>query len=518
MLVAVIAFFLAFAAAIGLAAVYYVHMFQLESYLPVQFSKWLLERAKSKRILVFLPAIVAAVVTVLWRESAVAFVAGAVLLACNAWFFRPFKAKKPLVFTPRVWRMLTTFALICILMSVLFAVLGLCGLAPLLLPFAGFILLLANLINRPIEKAVCNHYIKEAKNIIKARKNTLTVIGITGSYGKTSTKFFLTKLLSQKYNVLMTPASYNTTMGVVRVIREMLKPSHEIFICEMGARDIGEIKEICDIVLPSYGIITSIGPQHLETFKCIENIVKTKFELGDAVGVNDHMVLNGDNRYIYDRRYSEKYTYYGMVNTKVGYFAENVATTSDGTAFTLRFPDGEVLDFTSRLIGKHNVLNILASVAMADKFGIERRDLVRAVKMLEPPAHRLQIVDGGDITIIDDSFNSNPSGSRSALEALSSFDGVRVLVTPGMVELGDSQSILNYELGVSAGDFCEYIYVVGSVNYDSIYKGVLSTGFDVTRRLIRVNSPEEAIAMVRALPTSLKKIVLLENDLPDNFK
>ncbi len=518
MLYATIAYYLALAVALGLSAVYYAHMFQLESYLPVQFLKWLFDRSRRKRIGIFLPALAAAFIMLFWRGKLWPVAVSAACLALCAWFFRPYKAKKPLVVTARVRRMFVTYAILIVLVSVLCTVFDLVGLTALLMPLSGLLLLLANLINRPIEKAVCNYYIGQAKKIIKARKNTLTVIGITGSYGKTSTKYFLTKLLSQKYNVLMTPASYNTTMGVVRVVREMLKPSHEIFICEMGARDIGEIKEICDIVLPSYGIITSIGPQHLETFKSIENIVKTKFELADSVADPCHMVLNGDNRYIFDRRYNEKYTYYGMVNPDVGYFADNVSTTSDGTSFNLHFPDDETYVFSSRLIGKHNVLNILASVAMADKFGVDRKDIVRAVKMLEPVPHRLQLVDGGNLTIIDDSFNSNPSGSRSALEALSSFDGVRVLVTPGMVELGDSQSILNHELGVLAGDICQYIYVVGGVNYDSIFKGVESTGFDVTKRLIRVDTPEQAITMVRALPTDNKKIVLLENDLPDNFK
>ena len=138
--------------------------------------------------------------------------------------------------------------------------------------------------------------------------------------------------------------------------------------------------------------------------------------------------------------------------------------------------------------------------------------------MLNPVPHRLQLVDGGDVTIIDDSFNSNPIGSRSALEALAVFDGVRVLVTPGMVELGESQSFLNYEFGVLAGKICQYIYVVGEVNYESIYNGVFSTGFDVDKRLIRVKSPEDALFRVRSLRTDYQKIVLLENDLPDNFR
>ena len=125
--------------------------------------------------------------------------------------------------------------------------------------------------------------------------SNITVIGITGSYGKTSVKFYLNKLLSAKYNVLMTPESFNTPLGVVKTIRTSLKATHEIFICEMGAKNINDIKEICDIVHPKHGVITSIGPQHLESFKTVENVVKTKFELADAIDKNGMVFLNYEN-------------------------------------------------------------------------------------------------------------------------------------------------------------------------------------------------------------------------------
>lgn len=516
----IIVYVLALAAALSLSAAYYAHMFQLESYLPVQFLKWLASGLpwKKKGAALFVAAF-AVTAFALFPGRPAAFTAGAAAFTVSAFFFRPVRgAKKPLVVTSRVKRLFAAFAVLCALAGILCAVWNLVVLTPLFLPAAPFILLLANVVNRPVERAVRRYYINDAKKIIKARGKTLTVIGITGSYGKTSTKFFLAKLLSQKYNVLMTPASYNTTMGVVKVVREMLKPSHEIFICEMGARRAGEIGEICDIVLPDHGIITSIGPQHLETFKSIETIIRTKFELADAVGDRGVMVLNGDNRYIYERRYNVNYNYYGVENGKSGYLASDVAASVDGSAFSLRFPDGETLSLRSRLIGRHNVLNILAAAAMADKLGVERKSIARAVQMLEPVPHRLELVDGGDIVIIDDAFNSNPAGAKSALEALAVFDGVRILVTPGMVELGESQGILNREFGAKAAEVCQYIYIVGKVNYDSIYRGAALAGFDVGARVIAVDRPEQAVAAVRALATDKKKYVLLENDLPDNFR
>ena len=205
-----------------------------------------------------------------------------------------------------------------------------------------------------------------------------------------------------------------------------------------------------------------------------------------------------------------------MENGDSAYFADKVRTTSDGTSFEF-ISEKETMTLSSRLIGKHNVLNIVAACAVAQRLGVEKNDIVRAVKMLEPVPHRLQLIDSGDIVIIDDSFNSNPAGAKSALEALSCFDGVKVLVTPGMVELGESQDILNREFATQASNICNYIYIVGKVNYDSIFKGAKTTGFDVSSRLVSVSSPEQAISLARALPTDKRKIILLENDLPDNF-
>ena len=134
-------------------------------------------------------------------------------------------------------------------------------------------------------------YINDAKKIIKNCPDLL-VIGITGSFGKTSVKYFLDELLSVKYNVLKTPGNFNTTLGVVKTIRSSLRATHDIFLCEMGAKNIGDIKEICDIVHPKMGIITSVGEMHLESFKSIENVRKTKFELADSLPENGKIFLN----------------------------------------------------------------------------------------------------------------------------------------------------------------------------------------------------------------------------------
>lgn len=516
MIYALVAYFLTFAVAVWLASCYFIHMFQLEAYLKKQYLKWVKTELVKNIIPKMIPMFVFAVV-LMFNSGITTFALLSVLNLLCCYIFRPKKAKKAFVYTARVKRLLTTTVLLNFVVLIPASVFGLYFIFPIIFVLSELVILLAAYINDPVEKAVRNKYINEAKRIISARKKNLTVIGITGSYGKTSTKFFLAKILSKKYNVFMTPASYNTTMGVVKAIREMLKPTHEIFICEMGARNTGEIKEICDIVLPDYGIITSVGPQHLETFKSIENVIKTKFELFDAVIDKRNVFLNADNSYIYEKAAAENSVFYGINNKSAGYVAENITCSSSGTDFALNMPC-EKLNLSTRLLGEHNVLNIAACCAVAHKLGVDSRDIAISVRMLEPVEHRLQMFDGGDVVIIDDSFNSNPSGAKAALDVLSKFDGTRILVTPGMIELGEKQEELNRAFGAQASKVCDYIYIVGKVNYNAIAEGIASGQFDVENRLFAVSSPEQAVNMARMLQETSKKYVLLENDLPDNFR
>lgn len=516
MIYALVAYFLTFAVAAWLAACYFIHMFQLEAYLKKQYLKWVKTELVKNIIPKMIPMFVFAVV-LMFNSGITTFALLSVLNLLCCYIFRPKKAKKAFVYTARVKRLLTTTVLLNFVVLIPASVFGLYFIFPIIFVLSELVILLAAYINDPVEKAVRNKYINEAKRIISARKKNLTVIGITGSYGKTSTKFFLAKILSKKYNVFMTPASYNTTMGVVKAIREMLKPTHEIFICEMGARNTGEIKEICDIVLPDYGIITSVGPQHLETFKTIENVIKTKFELFDAVKDKQKVFLNADNSYIYEKASAENSVFYGINNKSAAYVAENITCSYSGTDFVLNMPC-EKLNLSTRLLGEHNVLNIAACCAVAHKLGVDSRDIAISVRMLEPVEHRLQMFDGGDVVIIDDSFNSNPSGAKAALNVLSKFDGTRILVTPGMIELGEKQEELNRAFGAQAAKVCDYIYIVGKVNYNAIAEGITSGQFDVENRLFAVSSPEQAVNMARMLQETSKKYVLLENDLPDNFR
>ena len=514
-----IIYLLAFLLAFTLIIINQMHMFQLNSYKPKVHTAWV--RTNLNVI------IVKSILSIFAAASAILFgtvgtIIGTVILLLTALINKPVKAKKPLVYTNRVKRMLVTTAILTAVFILLLSLVlgfgnGTAVVSALFSICAPFVLLTANALNQPLEKSINNGFINEAKDMINACPD-LTVIGVTGSYGKTSVKFYLNKLLSAQYNVLITPENYNTTLGVVKTIRGSLKATHEIFICEMGAKNINDIKEICDIVKPKHGIITSIGPQHLESFKTIENVVKTKFELADAVPDDGMVFLNYDNDYIYNNKINKKIVSYGIEdNNRNEYRAYDITVSVNGSEFKLKDSNGTEHIFSTKLIGKHNVCNIVAAIAVADKLGVPMDKIIMQVRRLEGVPHRLQLIKGGNALIIDDAYNSNPSGSKAALETLDTFDGFKVLVTPGMVELGEKQYECNKEFGVNAAAVCDFVALVGKKQTEPIYDGLLSAGYDEKKIFVAANL-QEALGKVNTLNSCGKqKIVLLENDLPDNY-
>jgi UDP-N-acetylmuramoyl-tripeptide--D-alanyl-D-alanine ligase len=445
------------------------------------------------------------------------------LLICFPLYFRLRKnSKKKLVFTHRVMRMCATAAVITVgvMIGVLFAPVAARALICVILALSvNYLPMIANLINTPIEKGIQRHYINDAKRIIASLPNLITV-GITGSYGKTSAKFFLAKMLQSRYNTLMTPESYNTTMGVVKTVRTGLTAAHEIFVCEMGAKKLGEIKEICDIVQPKFGLLTSIGPQHLETFGSIENVTATKFELIDSLPAGGTAILNFSNPHILGHTLRDDITNvtFGTENSDV--FAENIQVSPRGMRFTLHFPDNKAIECETRLLGAHNAENICGAAAVAWKLDVPLEAIALAISRLEPVPHRLQLIESGADIIIDDAFNSNPAGAKSAVETLGGFDPgqfTRILVTPGMIELGAKSYELNKTFGGQAAAHCDYVLLVGERQTQPIHDGLIDAGFDKNRLKV-FESVTNAVDYARGINTNGKKrVILLENDLPDTY-
>lgn len=524
-----------------LYVIYLLHMFQQNSYKPREYGEWMQVHTNVGRLLG----------KCLYGMIALPLVAignvGCLITACimnimTILVNKPRKAKKPLVYTPRVRRMLFTTAVLYLVVILIALCMGFWGFKtfegsgqpgypwnyPAMWEMRGmslallvlfilqpFLILLVNLINHPVEKGIDQYYINDAARILRQMPD-LKIIGVTGSYGKTSVKYYLNTLLSAQYNVLHTPGNYNTTLGVVRTIRESMKPFHEIFICEMGAREVGDIKEICDLVHPDYGVITSIGPQHLQSFHTLENIIATKFELADAVPESGRVFLNYDNDYIRNHKIDKTVVSYGAATENVDFRAYDITVSPRGSLFKMKDETGKEHEFHTRLVGAHNVQNVAGAIAVAHTLGIPMEKLIYPVKQLESVPHRLQLIKQGDSILLDDAYNSNKNGFMAALDTLAMFRELRILMTPGMVELGDKQYDENKEVGIYAADKCDYAVLVGREQTRPIQDGLLEAGF-TSSRMIVVDTLQEAFQMVGAIPNERQKVILIENDLPDNY-
>ena len=519
--------------------------FQLEGYESARFLRWLVNKPQR---------------TIMWRALVFAGVASVVSLALN-WFGQdteplylaiwgvagllgvwpepPKEVKQTFKLTQRATRLLITAFAVAVIALIgaevtliatfdlsdrtNFAVITFIGLvifhlAPLALP-------LANLIMYPVETLFRRMFRARARRNLKQAGPV--VVGITGSYGKTSTKEYLAHILGGRYNVLATPKSYNTLMGVCMVINDNLADgkSYDYFIVEMGAYIEGEIREICELVEPQISIITAVGPQHLERFGSLEATARAKYEIMEALPPDGIGIFNWDNHHVrtlYEKGYPNTRIAISWENaehaTQLRFLARNVKQTVNGLEF-------DVIDtyleeehhFSTSLVATHNVTNILLAAAVARHLDVPLAEIAMRVASLEPAEHRLQrrTLPGG-ITVIDDAYSANPVGARNVLDVLALYDsGRRVLITPGIVELGQLQEQENHKLGHHAAQVCTDIVLVGIEQTMPIQQGIRETGFD-NERLYVYDTRDEAITWFQH---ELKEgdTVLFLNDLPDTY-
>lgn len=514
-----------------------LHILQLDGYKPIRYMRWVAYHLKKCfEVYEVLGVVITLTVISVFGVHQTRWL---FTVLCVCWIaFQLYKilwrkkeeAKKPLVYTARAKRLLG----ITLAFQAIFAVL-------IALTFSNFhwrlgaflfceltvpVLVICSNLILPIELTINNAYLRDAKKRIRTLKPK--IIGITGSYGKTSTKYILNQILSKKYNVLMTPNSYNTPMGICKVIRGELTSEHEFFIVEMGAYKRGDIKELCRLAPPDIGILTAVGPQHLERFKSIENTAKAKYELIEALPSDGLAVINNDNEICADlaeKTVSVPVNRYGVRSKDIDddtieIRATDIKHSHKGLSFTVSAAGIGAGDITTRLLGQHNVSNILAAIAVSLHCGMSLDDIRSAIRVLEPVPHRLELKpsDTG-VIVIDDSFNSNPEGAKAALNVLTDFvndsDGKKVLVTPGMVELGEREYDENKKLGSHAAKVCDLVILVGDETTEPILDG-----------LKHENYPEQQIHKVKnlaevqlQLAKNLKAgdVVLFENDLPDNY-
>lgn len=345
-----------------------------------------------------------------------------------------------------------------------------------------------------------------------AERTDLIKIAITGSYGKTSVKNYLSEILSAKYRVLATPASYNTPMGIAKSVAQ-LDASHDVFIAEMGARRVGDIKKLMKIVKPDIGVLTGINAQHLETFHSQENIAREK-KLVVQMCDGDAFANSTTQQYFSQNNSKHSVRMPIFVGGEEDYVrAGEVGIAENGSVFNLYIGE-RVFVVTTKLLGRHNIENLLLAAAVALELGVEPEQIVSKIKGLQPVEHRLQLICANGIKIIDDTFNGNPDGARCAIEVLQGFVGRKIAVTPGLVELGEREIEENYKLGRELASVCDLVILVGEKRTAPIKRGLVEGGY---KGKIAVYSDLASAQNDFSSVLHLGDVLLLLNDLPDIY-
>jgi UDP-N-acetylmuramoyl-tripeptide--D-alanyl-D-alanine ligase len=502
----------------------YLHLFQQEEYDGGRFVRWLVrERACDRRLSLALAAILAAQLLLPAAAAAAwlyAGLAGAACLAVAAIERDPRKtAKKPLAMTARAKRIYLLALVLAAAVGAAAAIASDLALAWIVaVQLIPLLLVAANLLLAPFEARVQRRYWNEAHEKLGRLKPV--VIGITGSYGKTSVKHIIGHVLESAAPTLITPGSVNTAMGIARVVRERLQPHHRWFVVEMGAYGIGSIQRLCALTPPDLGIITAIGKAHYERFKTLDAVSHAKFELAEAARDNGGNVIVAADvlEFTWPRQFAERHR-------------DIVVTVGDeaGAALAIRAlrqdAGGIVAEITWRgadyrlqapLFGLHQGRNIALAFAAACTLGLAPEDVVAGLKSTPQIAHRLEVKrQRGGTVVIDDAYNSNPVGFASALallDCLRPADGRRILVTPGMAELGSEHVAEHARIGRLAAEHVDVLVAVAPHR-----AAPLVTAFhDAAPEREIIPCPTFAEArdwLDRHLGGG--DVVLIENDLPD---
>lgn len=389
-----------------------------------------------------------------------------------------------------------------------------------------FILILTNYINKPIEKLISKSYLQKAKRKLINNKNIIK-IAITGSYGKTSTKNILNRILSEHYYTLATPKSYNTLLGISKTINDSFNNNIDIFICEMGAFRKKEIKEMTKYIEPTISIITEIGPQHLETFHQIHNIIDTKFEIIDYANYETIGILNYDNEYIKNRQINSisNYLTIGINNKETSFFANNISIKNNNNQIITTFDimnniTNETIHIDTLLLGYHNIYNILISYATIQalkefKINITNDIFTEAIYNMESIPHRLSQSTLDNIYIFDDSYNSNIKGFLNAIDIINKMDTKKIIITPGIVDLKNLTKEYNELIATKLLIFDE-IYLIDNHSSRYIKNKLEELNY---QNIYTYSKYKEAYSEVinKYHQKDIKVSLLIENDLPDNY-
>ncbi len=502
----------------------YLHIYQQEEYDSARFLRWLVARrsfdTRASYLLFIIGSIGFWIVLADWLTACLAI---ATFLGLAFVEKDPRKAsKKKLVMTGRANRIfwsasailaIGAFALAFARLSVFVWIL--------LVQLIPIALVAGNSLMAPYERKIQKRFWSEAHAKLQSLKPT--IVGITGSYGKTSTKHLLGHILEMQAPTLITPGSVNTPMGIARIVREQLGSHHRFFVCEMGAYGPGSIERLCRLAPPDAGVITAIGMAHYERFKSLDAVARTKFELAEAVAAKGGTVILAEQVLGFEaaRRFRERHTQKTIVagkgadcalrlvssaQTETGIEAEVIW---NGASYVLRAP----------IYGEHHISNMAVAFAAACTLGVSPQDAIVALRSVSQISHRLELKSGpGGARIIDDAYNSNPVGFASGLALLSALNrngGRRILVTPGMVELGEAHDEEHRKIGELAANQVDVLVAV----VPDRMKSLTSAYARGNPNGIVLPCPNFAAAQ-DWLNANLRQndVVLMENDLPDLFE
>ena len=513
-----------------------LHLFQLEHYEAARLRVWVQRRnARVDMTLLALCVAAGGVLTIAAAADAdlvvlvLGIAAGVVRAGMGHRIIRRPQTKR-LVFTARARRLFGVALAMPTLVLALVALAVIAGAPAWVAPLLGTLtavlgvvaapelLFAADTALRPVQKVETRRFVHRASR--KLHEIGPLTIGITGSFGKTTTKACVAEVAELRGPAYSTPASYNTYLGVVRAINEGLTAKHRAFIAEMGAYRLGDVRELCELVRPRIGVLTAIGPAHLERFGSVDAIEQAKGELAEELPPGGAYVTNADDERCVrtaQRTRAKVLLFSAAGAPSADVTAHNIEMAEGTTCFTLRRGADEVV-VRSKLLGRHNVANLLAAAGVGVGMDLPLDAIGRALARVTPPAHRLAPILNrqAGIVVIDDAYNSNPVGAAAALEVLASHEAERrLLVTPGMVELGEREAEENERFGAQAAKVCDLVVLVGEERSKPILAGLSAAAFPDSQVHV-VASTSEAQALL-ANTTRRGDVILFENDLPDLY-
>lgn len=368
------------------------------------------------------------------------------------------------------------------------------------------------ILNSP-SKFIKKYYYKQAARKIAGYKN-LTVIGVTGSYGKTTVKNFLEQMLSAKFKVIKTPKNINTEIGIAKFILNTDFSQTDIFVVEMAAYKIGEIKIICEMAKPRLGILTAINEQHLPLFGSIKNTQTAKYELLRSLPADGLAIINSDNKYC--REFIPELKCQVKTFGQLAEFRPNclISGASVG-ADKLKFKATPGYEIETNIIGGHNAMNIAPVILTAGHLNFTKNEIEQGAKRFELPEATMQIINYGSSLVIDDSYNANPAGFAAALKFLAGYktNGKKIVISRGMIELGQASFAAHKKIGKSIAEAADEFMIISP---DSVSALKLGAG-DSDLKITTIFEPAKLFEYLKENKNQ-SNLILLEGRVPDIIK